>query len=501
MPRSILDKIQSKFTIFFTVIALIASLSLSGFIKAQAIATNAVVPKISFTFDDGYSSVLSQAAPTLASYGYTGTSFVITGCVGMTTAPNTCAADTDKTYMTWDQILSVKNSYGWEIGSHTIDHSELVSPDENTGIVLTDAERINELVQSKADLAAHGIDATSFADPYGDWNMQSLAEIAKYYAVHRPFADTVDYANNNHNNAYPYSDLLPYVVQVTGGVSVDQIKLQIDRAKANNYLLVLVFHDILNGNASSNPDYYEYNTSDLAQIAAYAQQQGLVNTNMTEAFINGTNLVNNGSFENGQTGWTTDAPSNVVLDTGNNGSYPSPTNSIMLTSNPNQDSHLFFDLIPISSVNSYVVKSYLNVLSVDGTSQVGFYIDEYDINGNYLSTQAKPSEGSVWVEMLNFNYVPSSSNVAQVRIQVVVTAGTGLSAFLDNVQLIQVAGSGVVVVVLGDIDGSGKVDALDLSIVLSNWGKTGMTLADGDLDASGTVDALDLSLVLTNWSN
>ncbi|HET6863665.1 MAG TPA: polysaccharide deacetylase family protein, partial [Candidatus Saccharimonadales bacterium] len=50
--------------------------------------------KISFTFDDGYTSAATQAAPTLAKYGFTGTDYVISGCVGMTKAPNTCHADT-----------------------------------------------------------------------------------------------------------------------------------------------------------------------------------------------------------------------------------------------------------------------------------------------------------------------------------------------------------------------------------------------------------------------
>lgn len=52
----------------------------------------------------------------------------------------------------------------------------------------------------------------------------------------------------------------------------------------------------------------------------------------------------------------------------------------------------------------------------------------------------------------------------------------------------------------GDVNGDNAIDALDLSIILSNWNKTGQTKAQGDLNSDGTVDALDLSTVLTNWS-
>ena len=42
--------------------------------QAQALVANATAePKVSFTFDDGLASALTQAAPTLKKYGYSGT--------------------------------------------------------------------------------------------------------------------------------------------------------------------------------------------------------------------------------------------------------------------------------------------------------------------------------------------------------------------------------------------------------------------------------------------
>ena len=47
----------------------------------------------------------------------------------------------------------------------------------------------------------------------------------------------------------------------------------------------------------------------------------------------------------------------------------------------------------------------------------------------------------------------------------------------------------------GDVNGDGKVDAADLSAVLSAWGT-----AAGDVNGDGTTDASDLAAVLANWS-
>ena len=47
---------------------------------------------------------------------------------------------------------------------------------------------------------------------------------------------------------------------------------------------------------------------------------------------------------------------------------------------------------------------------------------------------------------------------------------------------------------VGDIDGTGVVDSLDLAYVLAYWG-----MPTGDLDGDGTTSGNDLALVLANW--
>lgn len=127
-----------------TVVAVVAMAAalLTPSAANAAVDNPAPGPLVSFTFDDGAQSALTQAAPTLQKYGLTGTNYVATGCVGMTTVPNTCRANTDVPYMTWSQILQLQNTYGWEIGSHTVNHQCLVSVgDDCQANKLTAADR------------------------------------------------------------------------------------------------------------------------------------------------------------------------------------------------------------------------------------------------------------------------------------------------------------------------------------------------------------------------
>jgi hypothetical protein len=53
----------------------------------------------------------------------------------------------------------------------------------------------------------------------------------------------------------------------------------------------------------------------------------------------------------------------------------------------------------------------------------------------------------------------------------------------------------------GDIDQNGQVDADDLTVFASNFGRaSGATQIDGDIDFNGTVDADDLTVFANNFN-
>ena len=414
------------------ILALVAASLTSVFShNAFAVTQNpAPTAKISFTFDDGLTSAYTQVMPTLKKYGLTGTEYVITGCVGMTTAPNTCHANTDASYMTWTQIKQLQAN-GWEIGSHTRTHPYLASSDATDGQpnVLTPAQVTTELSGSKADLAAQGINATAFSTPYGDYTPFTLAQIAKYYTSHRGFADT-------NNNIWPYNDYLLNDMQVQAGVTVAAVKAKIDAAIAGKYWLFLTMHDVL-PNPSTNPDDYQYAVANLDQIAAYVkskQTAGLITpVNVSQGLVTSdSNLLTNSTFDSGIAGgWTTDSPSTILRDSGTNGSMPSPTNSVKLTGTTAQK-HLFSPRVTVDPNTTYLLKNYINV-AANPNGELGFYIDEYDGSGNWISGQYKNGERSVFAEDFNFSYKPTSQAVKSASLQAI-ASGTGLSAYFDNPQ-------------------------------------------------------------------
>jgi peptidoglycan/xylan/chitin deacetylase (PgdA/CDA1 family) len=500
--------------------------------------------KVSFTFDDGIGNDAAEAAPELAQYGYAGTAYIITGCVGMTTTPNTCAANGDVGYMTWDQIHTLQTTYGWEIGSHTVDHPLTAAVDNPS---LTDAQLDAEMADSQASLATQGFNATDFASPYGDYDNRSLAVIAKYYNSHRAFQDYSQPAANELSSTFPYyspRDSFPYnpmlltVEDVQGNVPVATVEGYINQAKANNQWLILVFHNVVASGASTAEDDYQYNAADLGAIAAYVKSQNIPVTDIAHGLdTSSTNLFANGNFTNGiADGWTTDnataitanqqaatktaagTPSALNGHGAYDGTPEGPLDSILLTNNSaTTDTHLFSPMVNVDPTQTYVFNNYVNVTSTAG--EVDFIVDEYNASGTYLSDQyvqgvtGSTNTQNVQVGNVNFLYKPTSSSVASVRLQVI-AHGTGLNAYYDNAQMFpeSTAGSGVPSNITnitnptqpttkpGDLNGDGKVDALDLSVLLANWNKTGVTAAQGDVNGDGTVNALDLSILLMNWS-
>jgi peptidoglycan/xylan/chitin deacetylase (PgdA/CDA1 family) len=498
------------------VLVLSASATLFSANLAKADTSLAASPKISFTFDDGLASSYLKAAPTLQKYGLTGTNYVIANCVGMTTAPNTCNADKNGIYMTWDQVVALQNTYGWEIGSHTATHgcmasTSAVDPDDCANATpLTTAQLETELHGSQQTLTAHGLKVTDLAWPFGDYGNASLAIAAKYYESTRGFAD------DDANNVFPYSDLVLHDQQFQAGaptrewalckdMTVIGAKSCIDNAITNNQWVILVFHNIADlPNAAD--DSYDESTADLDAIAAYAAQKQAAGqakvVNPNQALVTGTNLLPNGDFTTGLTGWTTDS-ANITADAGSNGRYPEATHAVSLKGNADgTDAHLYSPTLPVISGQTYVLKNYLNVKS--GTS-VNFYIDEFDANGVQL-TGVDPKAGVGYIDCavtvkcidvadVNFTYTPSSATVASARLQVIVK-GAATQAYFDNSLWY---GASATAAKVGDVNKSGVVNDDDATLMFANWGKTGTSLV-GDVNNNGVVNDDDATLMFANWS-
>lgn len=389
--------------------------------------------QVSFTFDDGLLSSFTQAAPVLQNHGLTGTNYVVANCVGMTSLPNSCRANGDAPYMNWQQVTQLQTRYGWEIGSHGLDHQCLASSgDDCQAKRLTPVQVDEQLSRSKSALADHGIAATAFAPPYGDYDQTVMATAAKYYTSMRGFKD-------EGANRWPFSDYLLTNVPVREGIdTVDTLKSKVDEAIAAKTWVVFTFHDIVD-TPSTDPDEYEFGTAELDELAAYVQTRvaagEISNTNVSQGLASGTeNKLPNDTFNSGiSEGWRTDDPARITADAGGNGSVPDHARSVKLVSGASP-SHLFSPRVPVMPGTEYLYKSFLNVSTL-ASGEVAFYVDEYDANGDWVSGQYRQRENTRWVEELNFTYTPSSKNVTTASLQVIVD-GTGITAYLDNVQML-----------------------------------------------------------------
>ncbi|MFE7629062.1 polysaccharide deacetylase family protein [Kocuria sp. NPDC057446] len=419
-------------TVLVAVWAMAAALLTAG--PASAAVNNpAPSALVSFTFDDGFLSSLTEAAPTLQKHGLTGTNYVVTNCVGMTTVPNSCRANGSLPYMTWAQIKQLQSQYGWEIGSHSVDHPCLASAGNGCQArKLTAAQVEAQMANSRAALAAQGITATAFAPPYGDYDQTVMAKAAKYYSSMRGFRD-------EGANVWPHSDYLIQNVAVEEGLdTVASLKAKVDEAIAAKRWVVFTFHDIAK-NPSSDPGAYQYGTAELDELAAYVKTKvaagQIKNVNVSKGIVTGSpNKMPNASFNAGiGEGWQTDAPATITADAAGNGSYPDPTRSVKLVSR-STPSHLFSPQVAVTPGTNYLYKTFLNVAALT-SGEVAFYVDEYNAAGEWVSGQYRQRENSRWVEELNFTYTPSSTNVAKARLQVIVT-GTGITAYLDNVEML-----------------------------------------------------------------
>jgi peptidoglycan/xylan/chitin deacetylase (PgdA/CDA1 family) len=127
---------------------------------------------VAITFDDGFSDQL-RAFDLLKKYNMKATFYIITGgdlsnwCIGADRKDYSCG----DSYMSWQDIINLKNSGLIEIGSHTLNHLSL--PNQTLAIQRDEIIRSKKIIEDKLDITI-----TSFAYPYGKLN-DSIIGIVK----------------------------------------------------------------------------------------------------------------------------------------------------------------------------------------------------------------------------------------------------------------------------------------------------------------------------------
>lgn len=129
----------------------------------QALKGRLTLPKhpVVFTFDDGYSDVVTYALPVLEKYGFRGSLAIVPGLLGK------------NGYTTWEQLSKAVDS-GHEVVSHTNTHIDSVNFKK-----YTETQVLDDYIQANQAFKAHlGFTPHILVYPFGHENLR-VQEIAR----------------------------------------------------------------------------------------------------------------------------------------------------------------------------------------------------------------------------------------------------------------------------------------------------------------------------------
>lgn len=210
--------------------------------------------KLMIQFDDGLSSVYSNAYPILKANNQSATSFMLPYYI-----------ESPPDYMNLSNFRTLQNA-GWDISSHTIDHAQ------DLGLpYLDDFNQSSELNDSYDWLISHNFQKSAgfISYPYGYFNGPVLDKVKKRYTLGRAVQE-----GSAQQHFIADDDSIRYIQRVTeihDDTTVQSVKDNINDTINSKLLGILLFHDIV-----TNPSdlyTYSYLTSNLTQISAYIKSR------------------------------------------------------------------------------------------------------------------------------------------------------------------------------------------------------------------------------------
>jgi peptidoglycan/xylan/chitin deacetylase (PgdA/CDA1 family) len=179
-------------------------------------------PMISLTFDDGSKGFWDNAREPLNAKGFKTTQYIPT--LGLTSP--------DPFVMTRNQITTLAQE-GHEIGAHSVTHPFLTKvPDAQLAYELATSKNVLESVPGVGPVR-------NFAYPFGDYDARVIAgEEAAGYRSGRSVEE-------GYNSKLDLELFDIRVQNITPDTTVAQFKSWIDYAKAHNYWLVIVYHEVV----------------------------------------------------------------------------------------------------------------------------------------------------------------------------------------------------------------------------------------------------------------
>jgi peptidoglycan/xylan/chitin deacetylase (PgdA/CDA1 family) len=161
---------------------------------------------------------------------------------------------------------------------------------------------------------------------------------------------------------------------------------------------------------------------------------------LTPTPIEGTNLLENGSFEivdatGFAAGWTRENINNISIDTNNNGYLPQPKNSLKISAGTSQYTTIS-PKITLSDASAKYELSYF--LKTDNFTSGGTaaYIEEYDTSGNWLGGQWLGGRYTNTTDIIKFTFTPKTGTKS-IQIHLFTEDSSSMIAYFDEVKLIK----------------------------------------------------------------
>jgi len=172
-------------------------------------------PVIVLTFDDQHHSIYDIALPLMNQHGFSGTNFVNSGALGL---PG---------LLTWDQLTTMQNDFGWETGGHSLNHEHLPE--------ISFAEAEYAIREDHRLLNLHDLNPKSFALPRGDCPLELYPVLSELYDNLR---GSSDFAMHKPLNRYALGCL-----SVQGSWTAEPVIQRINRGIARGESLIIIgFH-------------------------------------------------------------------------------------------------------------------------------------------------------------------------------------------------------------------------------------------------------------------
>ncbi|MCU0653483.1 MAG: polysaccharide deacetylase family protein [Candidatus Pacebacteria bacterium] len=233
---------NAKSITIFHLIAGVGTLATDEYSLAEIGSAAFAKGMVSLNFDDGWLNTYRNGYPILKTLGLKSTYYVMADALG------------DTGYMTLAQVKTLQSS-GNEIGSHTKTHADLTT--------LTPEQLTDEVSGSKTWFTANGINAATFAYPFGSYN--AAADAAVKSAGYAGARTSDPGYNSKVTNKYKL-----VMQSVENTTTLAQVKQWINQAKQNKTWLILLFHKV---QTNTSGEQYSTTPAMIAQIGSYLKTQ------------------------------------------------------------------------------------------------------------------------------------------------------------------------------------------------------------------------------------